>query len=135
MLIKDGKVSIKALERANLELEQLRGMLRQKGIFALREVKYVIQETSGEISVMKYNRFNPVTYEGLNREAQNEHVSVLLIDEGKIHEESLKELGNDENWLYSILRKEGVDDIKEVYYAERTEPHGLFIKKYKQCIC
>jgi uncharacterized membrane protein YcaP (DUF421 family) len=54
ILIQRGKVSIRELESANLELEELRGMLRLKGIFSLKEVNYAFLETNGELSVLKF---------------------------------------------------------------------------------
>ncbi|PLR96129.1 hypothetical protein CVD19_12225 [Bacillus sp. T33-2] len=123
VLMRDGKVSIKELERANLELEQLRGMLRQKGFFSLREVKYVFLETSGEISVMRDGE-----------QPAADHPSILLVDEGRIHEDNLHEAGVDEKWLLSSLAEEGIDNLKDIYYAEWSKPHGFYIKKYEHCL-
>ncbi|RFU67710.1 DUF421 domain-containing protein [Peribacillus saganii] len=123
ILINDGKVSIKELERANLELEELRGMLRQKDIFSLKSVKYVFLETSGEISVMKYKD-----------QEETEEPSILLVDEGRILEHNLEIAGKDTDWLMNGLSKEGISDIKDIYYAEWSIPEGFFIKKFEHCI-
>ncbi|WP_180955203.1 YetF domain-containing protein [Peribacillus deserti] len=122
-LIKDGKVSISELEKANLELEELRGMLRLKGVFSLKEVNYVFLENSGDISVLKYPDL-PVT----------EEPSVLLVNDGKVHEDNLKEVGQNMEWLTENLKLEGIPEIKDIYYAEWSKPEGFFVKKYEHCL-
>ncbi|WP_409288313.1 DUF421 domain-containing protein [Peribacillus sp. SCS-37] len=122
VLIRNGNVSIHELEKASLELEELRGMLRQKGVFSLKEVNYIILENSGDISVLKYPDM-PVV----------EEPSVLLVNEGHIHEDNLKQIEKGEEWLLNEIREEGIKDIKDVYYAEWSKPEGFFIKQYHEC--
>ncbi|PLT34095.1 hypothetical protein CUU64_10475 [Bacillus sp. V5-8f] len=122
VLIKGGKVNIKELERANLELEQLSGMLRQKGIFSLKEVNYVFLETSGEISVLRYQDEDIV-----------EEPSILLVNEGRVHENNLQEVGKDKDWLMQAINKDGIK-LKDIYYAEYSEPKGFYIKTYDHCL-
>ncbi|WP_409298694.1 DUF421 domain-containing protein [Peribacillus sp. SCS-26] len=122
VLIRNGNVSIHELEKASLELEELRGMLRQKGIFSLKEVNYIFLENSGDISVLKYPE-TPVV----------EEPSVLLVNEGHIHEGNLKQIEKDKEWLIHEISEEGIKDIKDVYYAEWSKPDGFFIKQYNEC--
>ncbi|SDN11558.1 Uncharacterized membrane protein YcaP, DUF421 family [Fictibacillus solisalsi] len=123
ILIRDGSVSIRELEKANLELEQLRGMLRQKDVFSLREVRYIFLETSGEISVLKYPDMPPV-----------EEPSILLVNEGRVHKGNLRLIGKDRNWLEEGLKQEGVHRIEDIYYAEWSKPDGFFVKKFEHCL-
>ncbi|PLT35817.1 DUF421 domain-containing protein [Bacillus sp. V5-8f] len=51
-LIVDGRLNHKELEKNHIEVEQLRAMLREKGIFSLKDVHYALLETSGSISVI-----------------------------------------------------------------------------------
>ncbi|WP_257535684.1 DUF421 domain-containing protein [Mesobacillus foraminis] len=134
VLIKDGKISIKELERANLELEQLRSLLRQKDVFSLREVKYVFLETNGEISVLKYQKSSAVKEDGEEQEVEEIEPAILVVDEGKIHEHNLKAVDKDREWLMDGLKKEGITDIEDIYYAEWSASHGFFIKTYDHCI-
>lgn len=134
VLIKDGKISIKELERANLELEQLRSLLRQKDVFSLREVKYVFLETNGEISVLKYPEPSQVGEDGKKAEVKEMEPAILVIDEGKIHDHNLKAVEKDKDWLLENLEKEGITEIEDIYYAEWSASHGFFIKTYDHCI-
>ncbi|RFU63997.1 DUF421 domain-containing protein [Peribacillus glennii] len=122
ILIKGGKVNLRELERASLELEQLRGMLRQKNIFSLKEVNYVFLETSGEISVLRYPDLD-----------EPEEPSILLVNEGRVHEDNLREVGKDKEWLTQSIDRDGIK-LKDIYYAEWSEPTGFYIKTYDHCL-
>lgn len=130
ILIKDGEIDIKEMEKNSMEMEQLRTMLRQQGVFSLEEIKYVFLETSGQISVMRKPAFEPFTPELLKMEAPEKTPSILLIDEGEAEGEGLKEIGRDKQWLITELKKKGVEKIEDVYYAEWSAQDGLFIKRY-----
>lgn len=53
ILVHDGQLNLTELAKNHIELEQLRSLLRSQNCFSLKEAKYVILETSGEVSVMK----------------------------------------------------------------------------------
>ncbi|WP_059172251.1 DUF421 domain-containing protein [Bacillus sp. FJAT-27445] len=132
VLIKDGEINHKEMKKNQLEMEQLRALLRSQGVFSLQEVKYVFMETGGQISIMKKASADTVTPEMLNIKAKDVDPSLLLIDEGEINKEDLKEAGKDEKWLRDELEKEGISTIKEVYYAEWSPQEGFYIKVYEK---
>src|SRR5699024_10257041 len=77
LVIKEGKLDKKVLKKAMLDIEQLRTLLRQQGIFSFREVQYAYLETNGTISVMKYAAFDPATPKDLKIEVAEEEPSIL----------------------------------------------------------
>jgi uncharacterized membrane protein YcaP (DUF421 family) len=121
IIIKDGDLDLKVLNQNHLETEQLRTMLRQQGVFSLKEVKHAILETSGQLSIMKNTDIDP----------ENAGLSYMLIDEGQIKKKALKEINKDEAWLMQQLNKEGFDSIPDIFYAEYSREHGFLIKKYE----
>lgn len=132
VLIADGKIDHKEMRKNQLEMEQLRALLRTQGVFSLKEVKYVFMETGGQLSVMKKASANPVTPEMLNIDAEEVEPSLLVVDEGQINYEELKMTGKDKTWLRDELKKEGVTDIENVYYAEWSPQQGFYIKRYDE---
>ncbi len=58
VIIIDGKVNIKEMRKQNYNFNDLVVQLRLKNIRSLSEVRYLILETNGEISVFKYDEFN-----------------------------------------------------------------------------
>ena len=119
ILINKGVLDIKELKKNKMETEQLLSLLRQQGIFSIREVKYVILEPGGQISVMKQDSSDQVTTDTLPR---------LLIDEGQIVNRTLNQIRKNEQWVINLLKKEGYEDIKKVYYAEWSEGKGLYVQ-------
>jgi uncharacterized membrane protein YcaP (DUF421 family) len=121
ILINDGILNIEELKKNKMESEQLRSMLRQQGVFSIKEVQYVILEPGGQISALKKESSEQVT-SGM--------LSHLLIDEGQIEKRSLAQIGKDEQWVINLLKEEGYEDIKKIYYAEWSEGNGLYVQSY-----
>jgi len=132
VLVKDGKLNVKEMEKNHLEMEQLRTMLRQKGIFSMNEVKYAYLETNGGLSVMKYQKQEPVTPELMKLEVKEKKPSTLLIDEGEVVEDGIKLLGKDGDWLRESIKTEGYHNIKDIFCAEWSEEEGFYIVSYKK---
>ncbi|MEK3934860.1 DUF421 domain-containing protein [Sporosarcina sp. FSL W7-1349] len=131
-LIADGKINKNLLEKNQLEMEQLRTMLRQQGIFSLREVRDLYIEPGGDISINPYAAYQPVTLQDLNIEKAEEEPSVLLVDEGEIKPEVLEFIGKTEDWLRSELQKLGHRAMRDILYCEWSSTEGFFIRTYEQ---
>lgn len=104
ILIREGKIDREAMEKNNVDLEQLRAMLRQHGCFTLRDVSYAILEIDGKVSVI--------------RKDEPEVPSVLLIDEGRVDNDMLTSIDKDEEWLLANLRQLGYNKTEELFYCE-----------------
>lgn len=128
VIIKNGELDLKALKENNLESEQLRTMLRQKGIFAIKDVKFAILETSGQLSVLHNELASPVTPDMLSIEPDPVSISHLVVDEGVIENRILKNIDKDEDWVREELAKLGYEDVSKIYYAEWSETDGFTIR-------
>jgi uncharacterized membrane protein YcaP (DUF421 family) len=129
-LIEDGDIDIQAMERNHMELEQLLSMLRGKGVFSLREVKYAILETGGTLSVLKNSESEPPTAGMLDLKPPSNEMSILLIDEGAIEERNLADAGKCREWLFSEIKKQGYEKTEDIYFAEWNKEDGFYIKGY-----
>ncbi|HWO97282.1 MAG TPA: DUF421 domain-containing protein [Bacillus sp. (in: firmicutes)] len=132
-LIVKGQINLKEMKKNNMEMEQLRSMLREKGIFSLKEVECALLETSGTLSVLKNAKYSTITPDMLNVSPPQNSPSVLVVDEGKVREKTLNRYGKNKEWLLSHLKSEGYDNIKNIFYAEWTEQNGFYIKTYDEC--
>ncbi|RDW15072.1 DUF421 domain-containing protein [Oceanobacillus chungangensis] len=128
IIVSDGELDIKKLKKNKLESEQLRTMLRQQGIFSLKEVKYAVLEPSGQLSVMKNELSSPVTAEMLSIKPEETSLSYLLVDEGRIEDKTLEYIGKDEEWLRAQLYEKGYKDLSKIYYAEWSKTHGFVVR-------
>ncbi|KZE38018.1 hypothetical protein AV656_03550 [Bhargavaea cecembensis] len=129
-IIKDGKLNAKRMKRNMMEMEQLRIMLRQNGIFSLKEVKDLVIEPGGSVSINTYSKYKPVTAEDLNIEKPEEDPTVLLIDNGFVKEDMLELVGKSKQWLYDQLAEQGYHDAKQILYCEWSETEGFYIRTY-----
>ncbi|QTD41977.1 DUF421 domain-containing protein [Sporosarcina sp. Te-1] len=127
-LIVDGEINLKLMKKNQMEMEQLRTMLRQQGIFSLREVKDLFLEPGGDISINQYGKYKPVTCADLHIDKEEESPSVLLIDEGQIQYEVLHAIGKTEQWLRDEMEKESCSNPQEIIYCEWSKTDGFYIK-------
>ncbi|MBS4178976.1 DUF421 domain-containing protein [Lederbergia citrea] len=132
VIIKNGVLDLKAMSKNHLEMEQLRTMLRQEGVFSLREVRDLYLEPSGNISIKKFSSGEPPTANMLGLDVKDEGPSVLLIDEGKIKKENLSFAGKTTDWLQNELGKIGHPRLSEIFFAEWSENDGFYIKTYEE---
>ncbi|MBB4827115.1 uncharacterized membrane protein YcaP (DUF421 family) [Sporosarcina luteola] len=127
-LIADGEINLKLMKKNQMEMEQLRTMLRQQGIFSLREVKDLFLEPGGDISINQFAKYKPVTCMDLHLNEEEVWPSVLLIDEGEIQQEVLHAIGKTEEWLRNELAKERWPNPHDIIYCEWSKTDGFFIK-------
>ncbi|WP_066174421.1 DUF421 domain-containing protein [Bacillus marinisedimentorum] len=131
IIIENGEIDIKEMKKAKLEMEQVRTMLRMQGVFSVSDVKYAFLEVSGQLSVMKYADQSPVTAKDLGVDTAPQEPSILLIDEGMVHEKSLKVIGKDKSWLDEQLGEHDIRRAEDVFYAEWTRLGGFYIRTYE----
>ena len=141
LIIIDGKVNINEMKKQNYNFDDLIVQLRLKNVRSLSEVRYLILESNGEISVFKYNEFKKATSSSIGKssemksgsnslikteqEAKNIYPFPVIIS-GKIKYDNLKILELNETWLKNKIKEKGYKDYKEIYYAN-YENNDLFI--------
>lgn len=130
-LIDNGKINKKLFDKNQLEMEQLRTMLRRQGIFSLREVRDLFIEPGGDITVNQYAKYKPVANEDMNLEKAEEEPSVLLIDNGQIKDEMLDIINKTEAWLKSEMERLGHVNLRRILYCEWSKTEGFFMKTYE----
>lgn len=128
LLINDGKVDDKVLNRHNMDVDEVRELLRLNGIFSLREVKHAIMETSGKLSIVRYASEEPAQRNELLDDYKENAMSFLFIDAGKVEHRALHAAGYDEDWLERTVEEETGYKTKDIFLAEWSETEGFFIQ-------
>ncbi|QUH20010.1 DUF421 domain-containing protein [Alkaliphilus sp. B6464] len=131
LVIKDGHILEKNLNKFHYTIDELHHLLRKKDIFNIKDVKYGILETTGEISVIKVSHKNNVTLEDLNMLGQQDDIKAEVIVTGNIIYENLINRNLTAQWLIDQLRMYGISDIREVFYANLDGNNKLYVDKYK----
>ncbi len=131
LIIENGQINVKELRKNQLDLEQLRTMMRKQGVFTLREVRDLYLEPGGNISIQPYAKTKAVTPAMLGIDAKEEAPSVLVIEEGKIKKEGLQAIEQTKDWLYTQLKKDGYEKVENILYAEWSKTNGFYVQTYR----
>lgn len=116
VIISDGVIDYKELNRLSLSLSDLLEGIREFGIMNPWDVQYAIMEANGTITAFeKSNKRTPVNEE-LGLTSVNTVFPVSLIMDGKIQYNNLKSAGISEKQLYKAV-KDSSHTIKEILLA------------------
>ena len=130
ILIKKGKIIKPALKSCRMSVNILLMLLRQSNTFSVEEVEYAILETNGSLSVMKRQQAQPIIKSDLDIKAEKiKNLPREVISDGKIMKVNIKELNKDEEWLKNELRKNNIESVKDVFYAEVRSDGTLYISE------
>ncbi|GAE94274.1 hypothetical protein JCM21714_3414 [Gracilibacillus boraciitolerans JCM 21714] len=112
-------------------MNQLLHLLRSKDVFTVQEVDYAILETDGTVSVLMKTAYQPPPVKNdLNLPLEEVVLPFMLINDGELITDNLKELDKDEQWLNQELKKQEITSLKEVFYAEYAKGGKLYVQEY-----
>ncbi|SDB98589.1 Uncharacterized membrane protein YcaP, DUF421 family [Paenibacillus sp. UNCCL117] len=127
LLIVNGTVNQRELDRNNVDMEQLRTMLRQRDVFYLAEVAFAVLETNGSLSVLRKSEHETVTRGDLKLPDRKSELAKVLVMDGEVREEGLRQIGKSKEWLRQELQQRGCSGTEQVNFAEWSEENGLYI--------
>ena len=113
ILINDGKIDIDVMREQNYNIDDLFTQLREKDIKDISKIRYVILETSGNLSII--------------REDDNILFPYPFIKDGEIDHSALEEYGKDVNWLSLQLKGNKVEDV----FIALLKKDGMYIVRRK----
>jgi len=115
IIIENGKLLQREMRRNRYTVDELMEHLRKSGVTDLKSVKHAILETDGTLSVILFTQDSPVTPRQLNVVAADSSLPTVLISDGELVHEGMKQLGLDESWLYEKLKLYGYNSVSEVF--------------------
>lgn len=127
VLIERGRVRKDNLRKSLLTIDNMFSILRQKNIFDLRNVDYLIAEPNGDFSVAKNSNLQPITISTMGIPTTPKELSRILIYEGVIDIQVLRETNLDLAWVHEQLKRQGVPNVRQVYIGLLTANHELYI--------
>ena len=131
VLIKNGKILEENLAKERLNTNELMFKLQEKNVFKLADVETAILETDGEVSVQKKSNKRSLTPSDMSISTQYDGLPRLIIEDGNIIGESLKDIKMTRSWLMSKLASQGVYDISKVMMAQVDTNGNLYIDLYE----
>ncbi len=130
VIIKNGVISQKELRKMRFSIEDLMEQLRLKGVFSISDVYMAILETNGELSIVENSSKRPVITQDLNLTVKQDRIPFVIISDGKLRKEHLKESGFDEKWVKDTINKYNIENIGDVFLfsIDSEEKYTLQIK-------
>ena len=117
IIILHGKIQKKEMSHVRLSMEDLLCELRLKNIASVSEVDYAILEQNGQISVFP------------KKEAPLSHAIVI---DGVLNQALLKKIGKNKHWLYKIMQKNNITDIRDIFLLSVTDSENITLIRQKQ---
>ncbi|NCB31118.1 MAG: DUF421 domain-containing protein, partial [Clostridia bacterium] len=106
-----------ALRDARYTLNDLLEQVRAKDIFDLADVDYAILETNGDLSILPKGPCRIPNYQSLSMPPPDAKPPFLLIQDGKVHQEALRQAGFEIHWLEAQLQRAGIQSVQQVLFA------------------
>lgn len=131
ILIDNGTIDQKAMKDLRVTVPDLLELLREQGIFDISEISYAVLETDGQLSVLSKREYQPLTKQLMTGDNAGDDMPFLIISDGNMLKDGMRNAGLDKNKVESILYKKGltkkqvfimtVDKSGKVYLLEKTE--------------
>ena len=134
IVVQKGLIKYQTLKKSKLDINQLLSLIRQQGYFSIQEVEYAILETNGVVSVLPKEKYDTPKKSDFNLPLKPAEIPIILILDGEVVKDNLKEAGVDELWLKNELAQQSITKFKDVLYAEWKENQPLFAMKYEHQI-
>ncbi len=114
-LIKNGVIQQEEMRKMRYNMEDLLEELRIKGMINIADVDTAIMETNGELTIIPKSDKRSVTTGDLNLAVPQDKLPYILISDGKIRFEHLRESGFDIHWLNAQLKKYNLEKPSDVF--------------------
>lgn len=130
IVIKKGKIQIKAMALSKLNMDDLSMLLRDKNVFSIQDVDYAILEPNGKLSVLKKQEAENPTKKDMQIPFQERlYLPTELIVDGKVVEKNLKEQHLTYEWLEEQIKRYGIQSIQEVFFAELQSDGTIYLDR------
>ncbi len=120
IIIDEGKISLEALKKAKLDINDFLEQCRGEGYFDVSEISSAILEVNGKISILPKRDYQVPTLKDLKIKANKEYLSVNVIIDGNLMENNLKNSNKNKAWLDKELEKQGYNGYKNILLATIT---------------
>ncbi|GAK06603.1 DUF421 domain-containing protein [Geomicrobium sp. JCM 19038] len=117
IVMEHGKFIPKNIRHIHYTLDNIIGMLREKDVFHHDSIHYAIIEANGRLSILK------------NENGQPERLSYPLIVDGELDQSTTKKFHIDELQLITMLKKQNIRSLKDIFYADLDHYGRLTVTK------
>lgn len=117
ILYDNGTLFKENFKKAKIDLNEFLSQCRTSGYFNLSDIKTALLEENGKISFLPYSDKRPANAGDFNIKPNDEGIVTNVVIDGKIMQESLKQLKLDQTWLNKALQKQGINKMDNIFLA------------------
>ena len=132
IVVQDGKVLSKELNKNRFTVDELMEELRMAGITDLSTVKYAVLETTGRISVLPYVQDQPVTPRTMGLKPREGGLPITIISDGRVIRRNLQARNLSQSWLDQELSSRGVKSPREVFLLTVDEGGKVYFARKEE---
>lgn len=126
VVVENGRIVEPELRRLRYSINDLLEQLRSKNYPNPADVEFAILETNGQLSVIPKSQKRALQPCDLNIDTPYEGMPLILVADGVVNRKNLQRAKLDETWLREELRRHGVRDPKEVFFANLDTTGKLY---------
>lgn len=128
VLIKNGVIQVKELEKLCFNLNDLLEEIRTGGVLNPSDVDTAIMETSGKVSIFPKPQKRPVTPQDLSIATGYEGMPLTLILDGVLEQKNMTMGKIPEEWLNAKLKHCGFASYKDVLLCSLDTSGKMFLQ-------
>ena len=128
VVIKNGVIQLKELEKLCMNLNDLLEELRTGGVLNPADVGTAVAETSGKVTVFPKAPKRPLTPEDMSIATGYEGLPMTLILDGTIEKNNMNAGKIPEEWLFDTLRQHGFGSPREVLLCSLDTSGKMFLQ-------
>lgn len=134
IVVRDGKVLSKELNKNRFTVDELMEELRMAGITDLSSVKYAVLETTGRISVLPYVQDQPVTPRAMGLKPREGGLPITIISDGRVLRRNLRARNLSQSWLDQELASRGMKSPQEVFLLTVDEGGKVYFSPKEETV-
>ena len=134
IVVQDGKVLSKELNKNRFTVDELMEELRMAGITDLSSVKYAVLETTGRISVLPYVQDQPVTPRAMGLKPREGGLPITIISDGRVLRRNLRARNLSQSWLDQELASRGMKSPREVFLLTVDEGGKVYFSPKEETV-
>lgn len=128
ILIHNGRLIYKDIKRLGYNLSDLLEQLRISGYTKISEIQYAILETNGQLSVLPYASYAPLTPNDMGVEVQEDTLYTAVILDGKFYPNGLEILGHTKESIQKMMHTLGFNNIRDILLMTISDSGDVFIQ-------
>ena len=130
VVISPNGIEYKALKELNMNIDDLLESIRQCNYYSFDQILYAIIETNGKMSVIPTSACSPTTAQDFNIQNPPAKLPHVIISDGKIIKEEMKQVDLDNKKLNKILNFLKIKSLKDlIILSIDSEGKTYYLKK------